>query len=152
MKQLLFHIGADRYALRLRDVVRVLPLLELKQLPLAPAAVAGLMDFHGQSVPVVDLSLLAGTAPGQQHFDTRILLVHYRAPDGATHLLGLLAERVLGVGEVDAAALADSGVRAAPFLGQVASDATGIVQLVEPDRLLPPELRAMLFQPQSAAS
>jgi chemotaxis-related protein WspB len=152
MKQLLFHIGADRYALRLRDVVRVLPLLELKQLPLAPAAVAGLMDFHGQPVPVIDLSLLAGTAPGQQHFDTRILLVHYRAPDGAIHLLGLLAERVLGIVEVDAAALADSGVRAAPFLGQVASDATGIVQLVEPDQLLPAELRAMLFQPQSAAS
>ena len=85
MKQLLFHIGADRYALRLRDVVRVLPLLELKRLPLAPDAVAGLMDFHGQSVPVIDLSLLAGAAPGRQHFDTRILLVKIRL-DGPTPL------------------------------------------------------------------
>ena len=42
MKLLVFHIGADRYGLRLRDVVRVLPLLELKQLPLAPDSVAGL--------------------------------------------------------------------------------------------------------------
>ena len=33
MKLLVFHIGADRYGLRLRDVVRVLPLLELKHLP-----------------------------------------------------------------------------------------------------------------------
>jgi chemotaxis-related protein WspB len=40
MKLLVFHIGADRYGLRLR-VVRVLPLVELKQLPLAPDAVAG---------------------------------------------------------------------------------------------------------------
>ncbi|MBA5636148.1 chemotaxis protein CheW [Duganella sp. LX20W] len=152
MKQLLFHIGADRYALRLRDVVRVLPLLELKRLPLAPDAVAGLMDFHGQSVPVIDVSLMAGMAPGRQHFDTRILLVHYHGPDGAAHLLGLLAERVLGIADVDAAMLADSGVRAAPFLGQVASDTAGIVQLVEPDQLLSPELRAILFQPEAAAS
>ncbi len=154
MKQLLFHIGADRYGLRLRDVVRVLPLVELKQLPLAPDSVAGLMDFHGQSVPVIDLCRMSGMPSSPDHFDTRIVLVDYHAPDGAPHLLGLLAERVLGVQEVADSALADSGVQAAPFLGQVASDPAGIVQLVELAQLLPASLRALLFQPvfQSEAS
>lgn len=146
MKLLVFHIGADRYGLRLRDVVRVVPLLELKHLPLAPDAVAGLMDYHGRSVPVIDLCRASGLPSGEDYFDTRIIVVDYRTPEGASHPLGLRAERVLGVLEVDAAQLADSGVRAAPFLGQVASDADGMLQLVELERLLPAALRATLFQ------
>lgn len=154
MKLLVFHIGQDRYGLRLRTVQRVLPLMELKRMPLAHAAVAGLMNLHGQAVPVIDLALLAGAVPSADQVDTRIVVVDYAAPDGERdaqgaplrYALGLLAERVLGVQEVDQAALADSGVQAAPFLGAVAGDAAGIVQLVEPGQLLPPELRATLFQ------
>jgi len=145
MKLLVFHIGADRYGLRLRDVVRVLPLLELKQLPLSPEPVAGLMDFHGQSVPVIDLCRAAGVAPGPDHFDTRIIVADYRAPDGDAHLLGLRAEGVAGVQEVSEAQLRDSGVQAAPFLGQVAGGAPGMLQLVELEQLLPAPLRAALF-------
>jgi chemotaxis-related protein WspB len=146
MKLLIFHIGPDRYGLRLRDVVRVLPLLELKQLPLAPDPVAGLMDFHGQSVPVIDLCRASGLPSGEDHFDTRIIVADYHTPEGGNHLLGLRAERVLGVQEVSEAQLADSGVRAAPFLGAVASDTQGMLQLVELQQLLPAPLRATLFQ------
>ncbi|SFV17488.1 chemotaxis protein CheW [Pseudoduganella namucuonensis] len=146
MKLLVFHIGQDRYGLRLRAVRQVLPLLELKRLPLAPAAVAGLMNLHGEPVPVIDLARLGGAEPSAPHFDTRIVVVDYHAPDGGGHALGLMAERVLGVREVDETRLADSGVRAAPFLGGVAGDDAGLVQLVEVERLLPPDLRAALFQ------
>jgi chemotaxis-related protein WspB len=146
MKLLVFHIGADRYGLRLRDVVRVLPLLELKHLPQAPDSVAGLMDFHGRPVPVIDLCRASGLPTGEDHFDTRIIVADYHSPDGTDHLLGLRAERVLGVQEVSETQLADSGVRAAPFLGQVASDRQGMLQLVELEQLLPEPLRALLFQ------
>ncbi|MRX10675.1 chemotaxis protein CheW [Pseudoduganella sp. FT25W] len=151
MKLLVFHIGADRYGLRLRDVVRVLPLLELKQLPLAPDAVAGLMDLHGASVPVIDLCRASGLPSGEDHFDTRIIVADYVTPEGAHHQLGLRAERVLGVQDVRDDQLVDSGVRAAPFLGQVASDSQGMLQLVELEQLLPAELRALLFQSADSA-
>jgi len=150
MKLLVFHIGQDRYGLRLNVVQRVLPLMELKRLPLAPPAVAGLMNLHGRTVPVIDLARLAGGAASAEHVDTRIVVVDYATPEGS-RALGLLAERVLGVQDVASHALADSGVQAAPFLGEVAGDSAGIVQLVEPERLLPPELRAALFQPAGAA-
>ena len=150
MKLLIFHIGADRYGLRLRDVVRVVPLLELKHLPLAPDAVAGLMDFHGQSVPVIDLCRVSGLPTSAEHFDTRIIVVDYHTPEGTRHLLGLRAERVLGVQDVNEAQMNDSGVQAAPFLGQVASDANGMLQLVDIELLLPAPLRALLFQTSGA--
>ena len=152
MKVLLFHIGRDRYGLPLARIVRVLPLLELKQLPLTPDYVAGLMDLHGTPVPVIDLSRLAGLPAAAAQFDTRIVVVDYRAPGGETmHALGLLASQVRGIADIDPLQLEDSGVATVPFLGQVASDADGIVQLVELEHLLPPDVRALLFQDASAA-
>lgn len=152
MKALIFHIGRDRYGLRLGAVRRVLPLLTLKALPLAPPAVAGLMDFHGQPVPVIDLCRLAGAAAAPACYDTRIVLVDYHTADGACHLLGLVAEGVRGVHEIDAAALADSGVAGAPFLGQVAGTGDGMLQLLEPAQMLTPALRALLFQSPGEAA
>ncbi|MGK5027685.1 chemotaxis protein CheW [Janthinobacterium sp. RB2R34] len=145
MKVLVFHIGDDRYGLRLKAIVRVLPLLELKQLPLVPDCVAGLMDLHGTPVPVIDLSRLAGLAPAAAQFDTRIVMIDYRAPDGARHKLGLVASRVRGIADIDEEQLGACGVATAPFLGQVASDAHGMLQLVEPDQLLTDAVRALLF-------
>ncbi len=150
MKVLVFHIGRDRYGLPLAGIVRVLPLLELKQLPLTPDYVAGLMDLHGVPVPVIDLSRLAGLPAAAAQFDTRIVVVDYRAAGGATHALGLMAAQVRGIADIDTKRLEDSGVATAPFLGQVASDADGIVQLVELAHLLPPDVRALLFQDASA--
>jgi chemotaxis-related protein WspB len=149
MKLLVFQIGADRYGLPLPAVRRVLPLMALKALPGAPEAVAGLMNLHGAVIPVIDLGRLAGAAAVARRTDTRIVLVDYTGPDGAVHALGLAAERVQGVQAVDDAALAPAGVLAAPFLDRVAGDAQGIVQLVEPDRMLPDALRALLFQDEA---
>lgn len=146
MKVLVFHIGADRYALPLAAIRRVLPLMALKAVPGAPDPVAGLMNLHGDAIPVIDLARLAGGPAAARQTDTRIVLVDYRAPGGTVHALGLAAERVQGVQDVADTALAPAGVLAAPFLDRVAGDAHGIVQLVEPDRMLPDALRALLFQ------
>jgi chemotaxis-related protein WspB len=143
MNVLVFSIGTQRYGLRLRAIVRVLPVVALRQLPLAPGFVAGLMDLHGEPVPVIDLSRLAGITPEQVWFDTRIILVDYPAGDGSVRPLGLLAEHVIGIETLDQAQLADSGVDAAPFLGQVAP---GMLQLVEPAQLLAADVRDLLFQ------
>ncbi len=151
MKVLVFTIGADRYALRLAALARVVPVAGLKQLALAPHYIAGLLDLHGEPVPVVDLSALAGCAREQTWFDTRIILADYPLPGGGQALLGMLAEHVMGVATLDPAALRAPGVAGAPFLGQVASDADGMLQLVEIDGLLAPEVRAQLFPAQVAA-
>ena len=102
-------------------------------------------------MPVIDLSRISGAAPSRQHFDTRIVVADYTAPDGTVHALGLMAERVQGVQDVSQQDLAPSGVQAAPFLGRVAGDAKGMVQLVEVNDLLPADLRARLFPAEAEA-
>lgn len=144
MKVLVFHIGTDRYGLKLAEVARVLPAASLKGVPLAPSFVAGLLDLHGVPVPVIDIAALAGHAREAIRFDTRIVLVDYRA-DGLKRPLGLLADQVSGIAAVDDAALSDAAVAGAPFLGQLVTLDDGLLQLVALEHLLTPEVRALLY-------
>jgi chemotaxis-related protein WspB len=146
MKVLVFSIGSDRYGLPLPALRQVLPVLALKAIPLAPDYVAGLMDLHGAPVPVIELSRLAGLPREQLWLDSRILLLDYPVADdgagaGATRMLGLLVEHVLGIETIADRALLDPGIDGAPFLGAVA----GALQLVTINELLPPDVRALLF-------
>jgi len=148
LKVLVFHIGAERYALPLAAVQRVLPAARLKALPGTPSWVAGLLDLHGAPVPVIDVSLLAGTPAEALRYDTRILLVDVPAA-GSLRRIGLLAEGVAGVSTLDGPGM-DAGVVAAPWLGRVASSgAEGMLQLLEPERLLAPEVADLLFGVQA---
>lgn len=150
MNVLVFHIGPERYALPLAAVLRVLPAARLKALPGAPEYVAGLLDLHGDTVPVIDLSRLAGCPADAVRYDTRILLLDLPLA-GAVRRLGLLAERVAGVQALTDAPT-DAGVLAARWLGRVAhaaakagTGAAGLLQLIEPAQLLAPEVAAQLF-------
>jgi chemotaxis-related protein WspB len=143
MKMMVFHIGRERFALPLASVLRVLPVARLKALPGAPHFVPGLLDLHGEALPVIDVSRLAGTPPDAVRYDTRILLIDVYAA-GRARRLGLKCERVAGVAAIDGP-LAEAGVACAPWLGQVAPDALGMLQLLDPARLLAPDVEALLF-------
>jgi chemotaxis-related protein WspB len=147
MQFLLFSLGNDRYGLDTRRVMRVLPQLDLKELPQAPAWVSGLMNYRGQSVPVIDLSMLACGTPGQPNLDTRIVLADYRDAAGKTHALGLLAEQASDVRHFSPEDFQPPGVDNpdAPYLGQVAASDGSMVQLVDVDALLPAKVQALLF-------
>lgn len=145
MKVLVFHIGAQRYGLDLAGIRQVLPAAALRELPLAPPCVAGLLDLHGAPLPVIDLDRLAGIVPSPPHYDTRIVVVDHVLGDGSLRALGLLAARVQGVQQIAPGQLHDAGVRGAPFLGQVASNDGAMLQLVEVDQLLTPGVRDLLF-------
>ncbi len=144
---LLFQLGADRYALEAARVVAVLPLLELKKLPTTPRGVAGLFNYHGVPVPVVDLSDLLLGQPAAERLTTRILLVNHADADGNNHLLGLIAEHVTQIVRKENADLKTPGLRlgAPPFLGPLLLDERGMVQIVHAEKLLPNEVRDLLF-------
>ena len=92
---LVFQLGTDRYAIEAAQVVEVLPLVKSKHIPHAPLGVAGIFDYHGAPVPLIDLAELALGKASRQWMSTRIILVNYRENSGKTHLLGFLAESEL---------------------------------------------------------
>ena len=158
MQVLVFNLGDQEYALPTCHVVRVLPVMTLTRLAPAADFIAGVMNYHGSPVPVIDLARIGGMPSAAQRtgvadaetaasFDTRIVLVNHEAATGSPRLLGLLAEHVSGVRQVDAAKLSDSGVRDphAPFLGQVLTQQPRLLQLIELTHLVPPHVCAWLF-------
>jgi chemotaxis-related protein WspB len=149
---LLFELGHDRYVLDVRQVAEILPLLAITRIPQAPAAVAGVMNFRGAPVPVIDVSQLTLGRPAERRLSTRIVLVHYPDATGGTRLLGLIAERATQTLRREPADFVPSGVTSegAPYLGPVAADARGLLQWIDVTTLLPPAVRDALFNPAKA--
>lgn len=144
---LLFELGSDRYALDVRQVAEVLPLVAIKQIPLSPPAVAGLFNYHGEPVPVIDVTQLTLGRPADRRLSTRIILVHYPTGDGGTRLLGLIAERATRTVRRQPSDFVTSAVASdgAPYLGPVATDAQGLLQWIDMRTLLQPAVRDVLF-------
>src|ERR1039458_8090202 len=91
---LTFQIGNDRYALDTQHVVEVLPLVNFKTIPRAAGGVAGIINYHGRPVPLIDLTQLALGRPSEVRMRTRIILVNYLRGSSEPLLLGLKAEHV----------------------------------------------------------
>lgn len=76
------------YALELRCINKVLPLMALKQIPQSPHYLAGIFNYQGGAVPVIDLSLRMGEEFTRSYnCDTMIILC--KANDAA--LCGIIA-------------------------------------------------------------
>lgn len=142
---LLFAIGRDRYALDTADVAEVLPLVDVTRIPHAPAGIAGVLNFRGSPVPVVDLGVLFGGTSVPVCLSTRLILVRVSSP--TTHeLIGLIAEQVTSTLRCQESDFMPSGVAPgrAPYLGPVLAHEGLLIQRIHVDALLPPEVRAGL--------
>lgn len=57
-KIVLFSLEEPRYALYLSEVVKVERAVEITHLPKAPQVVSGVINFHGEIIPVIDIRKL----------------------------------------------------------------------------------------------
>jgi len=154
MLLLVFRLGADRYGLEAAQVLEVVPLVTLKVVPQAPRYVAGVMNYRGHPVPVLDLCHLGGGGPCHPNMSTRIVLLHYTGTDGTRHILGVMAENVTETIKCSRDNFEQCGIRVsdAPYLGAVSTKGDDMIQLIETDRLLNDEVRSLIFQDDESAS
>jgi chemotaxis-related protein WspB len=138
-----FRIGGESYALDAARIAEVLPLLDITHVPQAPAGVAGLINYRGGCVPVLDLSELMLGEPARPYISTRLILVHYGG-----RLLGLIAEQATEMMRRDPASFDDSGIAgdAAPYLGPVTQDGGRLIRWIEVQKLLPTAVSSALFR------
>jgi chemotaxis-related protein WspB len=147
MLLLQFQAGKDRYGIDVSRVIEVIPMVVFRPLPHADPAVAGLFNYRGTMVPVIDLTVLLEGAASRPLFSTRVILVDYPGRDGECHILGLLAERVTETVFCKEEDLLPAGiaVTGAPYLGDLLIHAGGMIQRVAIERLLPTSLQETLF-------
>ncbi len=149
MLLLLFKIGDGRYAITVDQIVEIAPLVKLKTIPMAPPYVAGLMNYRGLPVPVVDLGELVVREPCEPRFSTRIILVNYKPADGdKKRIIGMIASQVTETIKTKMSSIPSSGVLMDDSLypDGIEADTEGMVQWFDINRILPDKEMSVLFQ------
>jgi len=143
---LTFQIGNDRYALDTQHVVEVLPLVQYKVIPGTADGVAGVFNYHGKPVPLIDLTKLSLGKTSDARMSTRIILVSYAGDSGNPYLFGLIAEHVTETVRRNDSDFVDSGVNGseAGYLGPVTTEGSKIIQRVDIRRIVPENVLSQL--------
>jgi chemotaxis-related protein WspB len=76
MLLLTFRAAENLYAIDVTRVVEVVPRINLRRLPHAPSFLAGVFDYRGTVVPVIDLGVLLGSESCRDRLSTRTILVN----------------------------------------------------------------------------
>ncbi len=150
-----FKAGNADYALEANKVVAVVPFVTLQACPGAPAYIAGMANYRGTSVPVINLVRLVGGTDCAAFLSTRIVLTEYTGQNNRRRLIGLLAETVTNTVERAESDFNQNNVAmpGSPYPGKLAVSGTGFIQRIEVARLMPSELEQMLFaEPEKSVS
>lgn len=92
---LVFEVGGRPFALPIADIAEVTDVGHIASVPTLRAAIGGVMNHHGDVLPVVHRGALFGTGSGE-FAEPQNLLVLGRSPDDASRL-GLPVDRILGM-------------------------------------------------------
>jgi chemotaxis-related protein WspB len=140
-------LGNDCYALDAASVVEILPMVNVRKILRPPPGIAGLLNYRGAFVPVLDLSQLALDRPALSQLSTRIILALFSGEDGSLRPLGLIAEHATETMRCEPSDFVSSGIinDDAPYLGPISMTPRGLVQRIELDRLVPATVRRSLF-------
>ncbi len=148
MLLLVFRVQTSRYALDAQQVIEVLPSVGLHPSPHAPRGVAGVFNYHGTPVPAIDVTDLLTGRPAATRLNTRLVVVRYPIDGTQTRALGLIAEHATDTVRRSPDDFVPSGLsnQTTPYLGPVAPDPEGVIQLLELPALLPAPVRDLLFR------
>jgi purine-binding chemotaxis protein CheW len=98
-----FTLDGQRYALALSSVSRVLPMVAIAPLPGGPPMLLGVIDLHGQPLPVVDLRARWGCRPAEAGVDARLVVART-----TRRQIALPVDQVLEIAHLDRQAIASS--------------------------------------------
>ena len=146
MLLLLFQAAGRTFGIDTSKILEVTPVPELRNAPGAPAYIAGLMNFRGRTIPVLDLTRLIEGRASRNVLSTRLVLARYE-PGGEGAILGLVAERAVETVSCSDADFAATGIETQDmaYLGKAAILGGRIVQRVTLEETLGEEARALLF-------
>lgn len=108
---LTLEIGGETFAIEATAVREILDLVPVTEVPGARPFIGGVINVRGRIVPLADLRMQFGMPPSETTADTRIIVLELIL-DGESTPVGILAERVHEVTQIDVASL-----DAAPRLG-----------------------------------
>jgi len=87
-----FTLDSQRFALPLSAVERAIRIIEIVPLPKAPDIVIGVINLHGQIIPVVNIRKRFNLSEKEVNLNDHIVISHSKK-----RLLGILVDNITGV-------------------------------------------------------
>lgn len=136
MLMLVCYAGNDRYAIESSRVIEVIPRVVLRKVYHLPAYVAGLFNYRGEIVAVIDMCHLIQGIPSNSHLSTRIIMLGHTKQDGTKQYLGLMAERVTETINQPVEEWVDKNTnQETAYIGGMFMDDRGMIQYIRLDPL-----------------
>jgi purine-binding chemotaxis protein CheW len=139
-----FRLGRQVYALPIAPIAQIVEMVAITPVPGVNGSVEGVINYHGQSVPAIDLRHHLGLPVGALGVDMHIILARV-----SERTIGLIVDEVLDVLELPGAQIAHpddilpQGSSGDSLLRGVAHTAQGTVLLLDPDHLFTPRQPAL---------
>lgn len=108
---LAFVLGGEAFAIEIERIREIIEYDTPTPVPMMPTAVCGVINLRGAVVPVLDLAVRFGRNPVEVGRRSCYVIVEVDY-NGATHVIGLLVDRVTAVVDI-----ADSDIEPPPTFG-----------------------------------
>ncbi|CCG07086.1 chemotaxis protein CheW [Pararhodospirillum photometricum] len=132
-------LAGNVFALDAGIVLEILDVVALTEVPNSSTFIKGLLNVRGKVVPVVDLKVRLGLSGRDEiTLDSRIVVLSIRL-DGEETLVGILADKVFGVMEIDFSTLEDAPsvgiVWRSEFIRGIGKSEQGFIVILDMDRV-----------------
>lgn len=88
-----FILDGNKFVISAEKITEIIPLVSLKADPMQPEYVSGLLNYHTDILPVIDLCFLLGGHSCERKLSTRIIIVENGEKLEYPQLLGLIVEK-----------------------------------------------------------
>lgn len=118
MRHFVFLAADHYYAIGAACVQAVHPLVRARSIPGAPAWFVGVIDVHGELVPLVDAAMLfSGTTGVRRTMGARIILIDTGFEEGVRARFAIAVDRIEEVVDLDTAGAWGAATQSAAWLG-----------------------------------
>jgi len=101
---LMLSVAGEVFAIDARQVREILDPIPVTRVPGAKAFIANVLNVRGKVIPLADLRIRFGMPPAQITADSRFIVLEIEIEGDAT-TIGIIADKVFEVTELDAATL-----------------------------------------------
>ena len=107
MRALTLRLDDELFAIKAESVREILDLVPVTEVPNASPFAAGLINVRGRVVPLTNLKVAFGMPEAEANQDTRIVVIEIDIA-GEPTVVGVLADKVHDVTDIEAAAIQDA--------------------------------------------
>lgn len=140
------NIGKERYGIEATRIIEIVPLIELKSVPLTDHCIKGLFNYRGTPTPVIDLCQLFEKRDCSNNLSTRIIIIEYKSLSGVSRPIGLVAEAITDILKCEIDEMTNSGIHSEKnsFLGLIYKYNNEMIQLIDTHNILPEPISKQL--------